>query len=181
MIDAFRTAPGALALDVSSLSPLAPMGVPVWLIAACAVCAGLCLIAVVVAALPSRPRRRADPVRGAHMTASDANRWHRRVDRIVKRYDAGEIGREEAFAQLAALVREFASTVTGTDMSTHTLADFGRMPRTDGNREGVDLLRQTVAALYPPEFADELSNAQARAVTVAQGAGWVSNLVDRWR
>ncbi|KAB8295619.1 hypothetical protein [Bifidobacterium avesanii] len=170
-----------VALDVSSLSPLPSMGMPVWLAVVCAACAALCVAAVVAAVLAFRPSRRPAPPRGAHMTASDATRWHGRIDRVVARHEAGELTREEAFAELAALVREFASDATGSDMSAHTLADFSRMPRTDRNGGAVDLLRQTVAALYPPEFADELSNAQARSITVAQAAGWVSNLVDRWR
>lgn len=170
-----------LALDVSSLNPLAPMGVPTVLIVAIAVACVLCVALAAAAIALSRPRRTPVPPRGAHATAADSARWHRRVDDVVARYEAGAIGRPEAFAELAAIVRAFASEATGQDMRAHTLSDFSRVPRASRGDGDVDLLRQTVAALYPPEFADGLANAQAGRTGVAEAAGWVSNLVDRWR
>ena len=56
------------------------------------------------------------------------------------------------------------------------------LPRSDsiGNRHGLDLLRQTIAALYPPEFADERFNAAAGEASVDEAAGWVATLIERW-
>ena len=43
------------------------------------------------------------------------------------------------------------------------------------------MLRQTIAALYPPEFADERFNDSARQTDVEQAAQWVNRLVERWK
>ena len=51
----------------------------------------------------------------------------------------------------------------------------------DSGVHGFTLLRQTIAALYPPEFANAEFNAQAKDATVEQAADWVLNLVERWR
>ena len=84
-------------------------------------------------------------------------------------------------AQLAAIARDFASTATGTDVRNQTLTDIEETPRTTGNQQGLTLLRQTIEALYPPEFADAERNHIARQATVEQAGEWVANLVERWR
>ena len=53
--------------------------------------------------------------------------------------------------------------------------------RSTGNQQGLTLLRQTIEALYPPEFADAERNHIARQATVEQAGEWVANLVERWR
>ena len=169
-----------LALDVSSLHPANAFGFPTRYVALCAGFAALAVIAVVLAVVLSKPRRTRTQAPGAHTTQSQRLLWHRRIEDVVQRHEDGELDRIDAFNELAEIARAYASTTTGNDMASHTLADFNAMPRTAANREGVDLLRQTIAALYPPEFAD-LSNAQAKGTTVRQAAGWVSNLVERWR
>lgn len=107
--------------------------------------------------------------------------WHQRIDDVVSRHARGELEREEAFAQLAAIARDFASTATGTDVRNQTLTDIEETPRTTGNQQGLTLLRQTIEALYPPEFADAERNHIARQATVEQAGEWVANLVERWR
>lgn len=77
--------------------------------------------------------------------------------------------------------RDFASTATGTDVRNQTLTDIEETPRTTGNQQGLTLLRQTIEALYPPEFADAERNHIARQATVEQAGEWVANLVERWR
>ena len=67
------------------------------------------------------------------------------------------------------------------DIRNRTLADIDAAPRTTGNQEGITLLRQTIEALYPPEFADAANNGIAREATVEQAGEWVANLVERWR
>ena len=38
----------------------------------------------------------------------------------------------------------------------------------------------TIAALYPPEYADSAVDTHAREVSVDDAAGWASTLVERW-
>ena len=47
--------------------------------------------------------------------------------------------------------------------------------------KGLDALKQTIGALYPPEFADDARNRIAQTTSVQQAAEWVANLVERWR
>ena len=82
---------------------------------------------------------------------------------------------------LAAIARDFASAATGSDVRSQTLTDIEATPRTTGNQHGLTLLRQTIEALYPPEFADAERNHTAREATVEQAGEWVANLVERWR
>ncbi|PLS29016.1 hypothetical protein [Bifidobacterium parmae] len=144
----------------------------------------LLLAAVLVAAvaLLSRPRRSRAKARphGAHSGGGDKAAWRARIDDVVARHDAGTLGREDAFTELAAIAREFASASTGRDLNAHTLTDIRNEPRETSARGGLDLLRMTIAALYPPEFADAAVNAHAREASVEEAAGWVSNLVERW-
>jgi len=126
----------------------------------------------------SRPSRNDDHGRHA---PSEKSVWHQRIEDIVSRHAAGELEREEAFTLLAATVRDFVSSVTGTDMSNRTLTDIQAMPRTTGNQQNLTLLRQTIEAFYPPEFADAEHNRIAKDATVEQAGEWVAHLVERWR
>lgn len=173
----------SLALDVSGLTTQGPLGRTVLFAALAAGLLAAAVAGIALTALLSRPRRTRGDGRtgGAHAPDAPASVWRSRIDAVVARYDAGGIGRPEAFAELAAIVREFASAALGRDLSAQTLADLARLPRTDRNREDIDLLRHTVAALYPPEFADGTVNEQARGTGVDEAAGWARNLVERWR
>ena len=171
----------SLALDVSSLRPAGAFGFPTRYVALCAGFTAIAVIAIVLVAVLSRPRRAQVQTSGTHSGQNQRMQWHQRVQDVVRRHEAGELDRVDAFNELAGIVRAYASTTTGRDMAAHTLADFNAMPRPSANREGVDLLRQTIAALYPPEFASTASNAQAKDTTVRQAAEWVSKLVERWR
>ena len=138
------------------------------------------IIAVVLLSRPTTDNTdRSKP--GSHRAMTDKERWHARIDDIVERYDQGEINRDEAFISLAGLAREFASTGFNRNMANHTLADLKREPRIPSNQQSLDLLRATIAALYPPEFADAQFNDQARVTTVEDAATWVATLVERWR
>ena len=83
--------------------------------------------------------------------------------------------------ELSLIARDFAGASSGKRLEASTLADLLRLPRTPANRQGLDTLRHTIEALYPPEFADPSLNTLAKSVTVKEAAGWVSNLVERWR
>lgn len=171
------------AIDSTDLNVVGRLDLTTPLLAVAVACALLAVALIVAAALLSRPRRRpAQPApRGAHRGETGRSVWRRRVDEVVSLYHDGSIDREEAFTRLAAVARDFASSASGTDMSSRTLNDLRQVPRTPSNRRGLDLLRQTIEALYPAEFADAAANAQARGTTVEQAAEWVSALMERWR
>lgn len=171
----------SVALDVSSLRTAGAFGFPTRYVTLCAVFAAIAVVAIASAVVLSRPRRAQPRTTGAHSSQNERLRWHQRIQDVVRRHEAGELSRVDAFNALAEIARAYASATSGHDMAAHTLADFNAMPRPSANREGVDLLRQTIAALYPPEFASAASNRQAKDTTVRQAAEWVSNLVERWR
>lgn len=148
-----------------------------------AVCLLLAVVLVALVVWLARPSRKPAKIvnRGRHDALAGKTVWHQRIDDVVSRHARGELEREEAFAQLAAIARDFASTATGTDVRNQTLTDIEETPRTTGNQQGLTLLRQTIEALYPPEFADAERNHSARQATVEQAGEWVANLVERWR
>ena len=146
-------------------------------------CAGLAAALIIAVALLSRPARHkaVNIARGSHSALTNKAIWHARIDTIVESYEQGNIDRDEAFRRLAGVARDFASIGFHRNMSNHTLADLQDEPRLPSNRRGLDLLRQTIGALYPPEFADAHRNDQARETTVEQASAWVATLVERWR
>ncbi|NEG54319.1 hypothetical protein [Bifidobacterium platyrrhinorum] len=171
-----------LALDSKDLTPVGQIdltGPFIAVLAACLLLAAALIACVVVLSRPKRAKPKA-VARGAHRAMGDKAYWRGRIDEVTARHADGSLDREEAFAELAAIARDFASDATGRDMKSHTLTDIRREPRNPATRQGLDLLRMTVAALYPPEFADMTVDAHARGVTVEEAAGWVSNLVERW-
>ncbi|MBB2954684.1 hypothetical protein FHX77_000064 [Bifidobacterium commune] len=156
--------------------------VPAALIVALVVCLCTAALLIVVIALLSRPRKQADAKsRGAHAVGNDKKTWHRRIDEIVNRYERNDLKREEALNELAQTAREFAGIQTGKDMSSYTLSDISGLPVHETFDPGMKLLRQTISALYPPEFADVKRHAEAQYVDVHQAAEWVANLIERWR
>lgn len=160
--------------------PLATSDVTVFMVAVAALTA-LALLIVIVAAVLSTPRKQAAVVTGAHRGGTGKSEWLTAIDDVRRRYHSGTITQDDAFRELATVARRFASERLGRDVTNHTLSELSRVPRSSGNAKGVDLLRQTIAALYPPEFADALTNAQVRETSVDTAAGWVANLVERWR
>ena len=169
----------ALAASVRPSGPLDyATGLSVVMLACLATMAGLIVTVVVL----SRPRRNREDqtAHGSHSTLTNKAVWQARIDEIVSEYNGGSLQRDEAFSRLASVARDFASVGFHRNMSTQTLTDLNREPRATGNRHGLDLLKQTIAALYPPEFADERFNSAASQATVEEAAGWVATLVERW-
>ncbi|PLS25473.1 hypothetical protein BLI708_07235 [Bifidobacterium imperatoris] len=174
----------SLAVDPSDLHPVESLSITGPLIAAIVVFLLLAVVLVIVAVILSRPARAsraAAQLRGAHRNASAKAQWHARIDDVLDRYANGTLTREDAFVELALIAREFATAASGKPLKSSTLADLTRIDRTLVNRQGLDTLRQTIEALYPPEFANPAFNYQAQTVTVDQAAEWVANLVERWR
>ncbi|KFI63349.1 hypothetical protein [Bifidobacterium cuniculi] len=145
-----------------------------WTVVAVALLAAAALAAATV--WLSRPKRRRARPHGAHAPASSQQAWLQRIQDVVSSYESGSIGEDEAYAQLAAIARRFASERSGRTLTTHTLSDLERAPRGDGGGNW-DALRLTISALYPPEFADP----GQRQANVRTAAGWVADLVERWR
>ncbi|MCH4160004.1 hypothetical protein [Bifidobacterium sp.] len=165
-------------IDVSKLTVLeqySPVifwsGLLLCLLAACAL--------IILAKYLSRPRKTKIHTVSSHSSEARSNPWRIKVNEIVKSYDNQDITKEEAFLALAQTARDFASNATGRNMASHTLLDLNLEAR-NAQQRGLDMLRRTIAALYPPEFADALINAQARETSVDEASGWVLNLIDRW-
>lgn len=171
------------ALAEQDLLPVAQLDLTAPLVAAIVICLLLALVLTALSIVLSRPARRAKRVSrpGTHSEVSGKSAWHARIEDIVRRHAAGDLEREDAFTELAAVARDYASAASSDDLRSSTLTDIARVPRHPGNRHGLDMLRQTIEALYPPEFADAAANAQARDTSVEEAAGWVAMLVERWR
>ena len=147
---------------------------------ACALLAVGLVVAVVLLSHPVDGKEEL-PVRGSQSVLANNAVWHARINDIVAQYDQGDIDRDEAFTRLASVTRDFASIAFNRNMGSHTLADLQHVPRIPSNQRGLDLLRQTIAALYPLEFADADYHDMARDTSVGQAADWVSALVERWQ
>ena len=173
-----------LAVDPSDLQTVDALTLAGPLTALVAVCLVLAVVLVITVIVMSRPRRnsaKATQPRGAHNEAGPKATWHARINDAQSRYESGTLNREDAFVELALIARDFAGASSGKRLEASTLAALMRLPRTPANRQGLDTLRHTIEALYPPEFADPSLNTLAKSVTVKEAAGWVSNLVERWR
>lgn len=178
------TADITMAIKLDDLNPVGELDQSGMLTAMLAGCVAIACLLIVLIIVLSRPRTippRAPRPKGAHHPTGGTRVWHQRIDAVVQRYHAQDITRDQAFTELAAIAREYASGVSGTVMATQTLSDLNRATPPTSGKEGFTLLRQTIAALYPPQFADERYNDAARTTSVEQGAEWVSALVERWR
>ena len=151
---------------------------PTWLLTLTTTAIILTLALVAAAVLLPRFRRQQEE--GPAQVSSDSRDvWRQRIDQVVARYDNGELDRDQAMTALATIARGFASRSWNSDMKSKTLAEIQAQPRTPGTRKGLDLLRQTIDALYPPEFALPRDSAGTDA-TVNQAADWVRDLIERW-
>lgn len=167
----------AVQSDDLHVQPVPDVSTMLW--ACCGAAAVIAVVCIVCAVVLSRPRKARTPTQGAHAEGSDKRTWLARIDAVVHDHDTHRITADEAYSELAALARAFASARSGRPLATRTLRDLEHEPRT-GNTDNWDALRMTIAALYPPEFADD-DHPQAHSASVAQAAGWVADLVERWR
>ena len=150
-------------------------------IVACLLLAVGLIALIIMLARPARKSRNSDRARGTHSNASSKAEWRARIDDVVARHESGALPRHEAFVELAVIARDFAGAASGKELSSSTLTDLAYLNRTPANRQGLDALKQTISALYPPEFADDARNRIAQTTSVQQAAEWVANLVERWR
>ena len=151
---------------------------PTWLLALTATAIILALALAGAAILLPKFRRQQEehPIQ-ASLDSLDA--WRQRIDQVVTQYDKGHLDRDQAMTALATIARGFASRSWNSDMKSKTLAEIQAQPRTPSTRQGLDLLRQTIDALYPPEFALP-KDSEGTDATVNQAAEWVRELIDRW-
>lgn len=168
-----------MALDTSSLQPIGQLQLNGPLIIA--ICAGVivAIVLVVVAVLLSKKRAVLVRDNGSDIPIDTKEAWLERVDNVAADATAGTITREEAFARLAAIARTFASSRSPQRFDSYTLLDLNR-ENTHDNTDNWIALRQTIAALYPPEFADKRHHPIAKDATVDQACDWVRSFIERW-
>jgi hypothetical protein len=138
--------------------------------------AAIVLIAVPLVVRARKPRPKAPTSR--HSAARTPEKWRDDVAEVLRKYHAKEISENDAYANLARIARAFASLRLGTDLSAKTLMDLN-LHHQVGNKAHFDTLKQTISALYPPEFASA-SNRSARESSVESAASWVDSMIERW-
>ena len=162
-----------LATDPGDLRPVESLALTTPLVVAIVACLLLAVGLIALIIMLSRPARKP-----RNSNASSKAEWRARIDDVVARHESGALPRHEAFVELSVIARDFAGAASGKELSSSTLTDLAYLNRTPANRQG---LRQTIGALYPPEFADDARNRIAQTTSVQQAAEWVANLVERWR
>lgn len=116
-----------------------------------------------------------------HVEHVDKKSWRKDIDEIVEQYHSNKITKDQACAELAAIVRKYVSRMSGEDIKTHTLGEISSLRLKWRNKKGADMLRQTIAALYPSEFANCNENENAHNTTVEQASEWVLVLLEGWQ
>lgn len=176
----------AAAVDVNDLHPVTDVPVASLLpivTMACFIALLILIVAIVIMSRPRRAKRVAAP-RGSHNALAPVSQWKSRVHDIVERNGAGKLARGRLRrARRRGEGLRVAGQQRGArfDDAAGDRVTFRRLLAGDSGVHGFTLLRQTIAALYPPEFANAEFNAQAKDATVEQAADWVLNLVERWR
>lgn len=117
----------------------------------------------------------------AHTLNANKQEWRKKIEQVVSDYNQKKIKKDQAFAKLAQIARQYVSIISGENIKSHTLSDISSLRNSWKNTHGADLLRQTIAALYPTEFADTKYNNQAKNTDVNQGARWVLVLLESWK
>lgn len=125
--------------------------------------------------IPPKAKRDAS---GRHAEKKDASEWVEKVEEIKHKYSEGEVQDVEAYAMLSRLAREFVSEEMDLNLYSKTLRDLDWAPVS--NRKRYELFRQTISALYPPEYANAQSDRAADEATVESAANWVEDLISRW-
>lgn len=170
-----------LLLKLPENKPLPPLSSEQILIGIGLLCLVTALTLCLLIAFLSKPKKKKLPPPTESRILTDKDKWKHRIAEVVNSYENGHYNQAQSMEQLAEIVRSFASQATGTDLTTLTLAELNQQPRTNDNREQLDLLRQTISALYPPEFANPKINKQAQEAQVSEAAHWVSTFVERWQ
>lgn len=147
-----------------------------------AVCLLLAVVLVALVVWLARPSRKPAKIvnRGRHDALAGKTVWHQRIDDVVSRHARGA-GARGGFRTAGRNRQGFCFHCHRNGRAQPDAHRHRRDASTTGNQQGLTLLRQTIEALYPPEFADAERNHIARQATVEQAGEWVANLVERWR
>ena len=167
-----------LASDHGRIKVMPTMTQPTWLLAltTTAIILALALAGAAILLPMFRRQQEEHPIQAS---SNSLDAWRRRIDQVVAQYNKGHLDRDQAMTALATIARGFASHSWNSDMKSKTLAEIQAQPRTPSTQQGLDLLRQTIDALYPPEFALP-RDSEGTDATVNQAADWVRDLIERW-
>lgn len=167
-----------LASDHGRIKVMPTMTQPTWLLAltTTAIILALALAGAAILLPMFRHQQEEHPIQAS---SDSLDAWRRRIDQVVAQYNKGHLDRDQAMTALATIARGFASHSWNSDMKSKTLAEIQAQPRTPSTQQGLDLLRQTIDALYPPEFALP-RDSEGTDATVNQAADWVRDLIERW-
>ena len=168
-------------ISAQKLEPLPSMEQPGWLLGLTLICIFLAVLTIALAIFLPRFRQVQEKSRSSLVQVSPKEDCLARIDQVVADYKAGKSTRDQALKDLAGIARRFASQAWSRDMSAKTLTEIKIQPRTSSTSQGLDLLRQTIDALYPPEFAPPAEMSGSSPVSVDQAAEWVRALIERWR
>ena len=150
-------------------------------IVACLLLAVGLIALIIMLSRPARKPRNSDRARGAHSNASSKAEWRAASTMWWPVMNPEHCPGMRLSSNCPSSARDFAGAASGKELSSSTLTDLAYLNRTPANRQGLDALKQTIGALYPPEFADDARNRIAQTTSVQQAAEWVANLVERWR
>ena len=103
-----------IALSRNDFNTLDPIHIETGLGIVVAVCLILAVALVVLVVWLSKPTLKPTKKtnRGRHDASTGTSIWHERINDVVDRHANGDLGREEAFALLASIARDFVSTAT---------------------------------------------------------------------
>ncbi|MBO6098422.1 MAG: hypothetical protein IIY26_02825 [Aeriscardovia sp.] len=133
--------------------------------------------AIIVLPLIIPPKAKKE-AQGRHSEQKDASEWIEKVEDVKKAYEEGDLEEVDAYARLAQLARGFVSEEMDLNLYSKTLHDLEWAPVS--NRRRYEMFRQTISALYPPEYADSEVDRAADEATVESAANWVEDLISRW-
>ena len=134
-------------------------------------------VAVIVLPLLIPPKAKKE-AQGRHSEQKDASEWIEKVEAVKKAYEEGDLEEVDAYAQLAQVARGFVSEEMDLNLYSKTLHDLEWAPVS--NRRRYEMFRQTISALYPPEYANSEVDRAADEATVESAADWVEDLISRW-
>ena len=153
-------------------------GILIAIVVLCALIAISALAVILIGGMKRKPVASSDQRRAPKRSTSE---WKTRINSVQKDFNRGLLTEKQAYQRLSTLARQFASAKLGKDMTKHTLAEMRQETSVDPKHKGdFDSLRQTIEALYPPEFASDDWYASTRSATVEEATKWVSSLVERW-
>ncbi|KQY63840.1 MULTISPECIES: hypothetical protein [unclassified Nocardioides] len=89
------------------------------------------------------------------------------LDRIGHQVYAGQLAERVGYQQLSSVIRDFVSAVSGMPAHTMALADL--------RAAGVPHLAETIALIYPPEFAPDSTAVEPFGTTLNRARGLVSS------